>query len=411
MQRSVAVILGGGQGSRLLPLTAERSKPAVPIAGKYRLVDIPISNCINSGIRHIFVLTQFNSESLHRHIQRTYHFDPFSQGHVRILAAQQTPSSEKWFQGTADAVRQSMRYFLEEEPELVVILSGDQLYRMNFAEVIDQHRKHGADITICTKPMPRADAGALGILQVDQDHRIVKFVEKPGNTPALDALRAPMYSDERYLASMGIYVFNAAALVDALNNDKSDFGKHIIPGSIGAKKVYSYIYEGYWQDIGTIRSFWEENLALTDPIPGFNVYDATAPIFTHMRYLPASKVNGCDIKLCMLSEGCIVSGKSIYRAVVGIRSKIGEGTVIENSVIMGADYYEKEAPPAGTPPIGIGRDCLIRNAIIDKNARIGDGVHITPDGKQNHTSTPLYAVHDGVIVIPKNATIPAGTKL
>jgi glucose-1-phosphate adenylyltransferase len=409
--KEAAVILGGGQGSRLLPLTAERSKPAVPIAGKYRLVDIPISNCINSGLRHIFVLTQFNSESLHRHIQRTYHFDPFSQGFVRILAAQQTPSSEKWFQGTADAVRQSMRYFLEEGPELVVILSGDQLYNIDFNQAMKQHRERGAEITICTKPMPRGDAGSLGIMQVDSHNRIVRFVEKPGNTPVLDELRAPMYKDECFLASMGIYIFNADVLLEVLNNDKSDFGKHIIPGTIGSKKVFSYIYEGYWRDIGTIRSFWEENLALTDPIPGFNVFDAQYPIFTHMRFLPPSKVNGCDIRLCMLSEGSIISAKSMHRAVVGIRAKIGEGTVVENSVLMGADYYEKSAPPQGTPPIGIGRNCVIRNAIVDKNARIGDDVHISPDGKPNHTVTPQFAVHDGVIVIPKNAVIPSGTKL
>jgi glucose-1-phosphate adenylyltransferase len=410
--REVAVILGGGQGTRLLPLTAERSKPAVPIAGKYRLVDIPISNCINSNLRHIFVLTQFNSESLHRHIQRTYSFDPFSRGFVRILAAQQTPSSEKWFQGTADAVRQSMRYFLEEEPELVVILSGDQLYRIDFTEAIQQHREKGAEITICTKPMPRSDASSLGLLHVDGDKRITRFVEKPPpGSPVLEELRAPMYSEELFLASMGIYIFNSQVLVDVLNNDKGDFGKHIIPAAIGTHRVFSYIYEGYWRDIGTIRSFWEENLALTDPVPGFNVFDPKAPIYTHMRFLPASKINGCDIRLSLVSEGSIISAKSMHRAVVGIRAKIGEGTVIENAVLMGADYYEKTSPPPGVPPIGIGRDCVVRNAIVDKNARIGDGVHISPDGKPNHTTTPQYAIHDGVIVIPKNAIIPSGTKI
>jgi glucose-1-phosphate adenylyltransferase len=410
--REVAVILGGGQGTRLLPLTAERSKPAVPIAGKYRLVDIPISNCINSNLRHIFVLTQFNSESLHRHIQRTYSFDPFSRGFVRILAAQQTPSSEKWFQGTADAVRQSMRYFLEEEPELVVILSGDQLYRIDFTEAIQQHREKGAEITICTKPMPRSDASSLGLLHVDGDKRITRFVEKPPpGSPVLEELRAPMYSEELFLASMGIYIFNSQVLVDVLNNDKGDFGKHIIPAAIGTHRVFSYIYEGYWRDIGTIRSFWEENLALTDPVPGFNVFDPKAPIYTHMRFLPASKINGCDIRLSLVSEGSIISAKSMHRAVVGIRAKIGEGTVIENAVLMGADYYEKTSPPPGVPPIGIGRDCVVSNAIVDKNARIGDGVHISPDGKPNHTTTPQYAIHDGVIVIPKNAIIPSGTKI
>lgn len=408
--RAVSVILGGGQGSRLMPLTRDRSKPAVPIAGKYRLVDIPISNCINSGIRHIYVLTQFNSESLHRHIQRTYRFDAFSQGYVRILAAQQTPSSERWFQGTADAVRQGLRHFTEGDPDYVVVLSGDQLYRINFDEVIRQHELSGAEVTICTKPVPRGEAGSLGILQVDDAKRIVRFVEKPGNTPLLDELRAPMYRDERYLASMGIYIFNTKILAKLLDNDKTDFGKHIIPGSIATSKVFSYIYEGYWKDIGTIHSFWEENLSLTDPNPPFNFYDTRAPIYTDMRFLPPSKINCCDLNRCLLSEGCIISGHRILHSVVGIRASIGEGTVIEHSVIMGSDFYEQHSPE-GLPALGIGRDCYIRNAIVDKNARIGDGVYITPDGKPDGKTTSLYAVCEGVIVIPKNAVIPAGTRL
>ncbi len=409
--KAVAVILGGGQGSRLQPLTQERSKPAVPIAGKYRLVDIPISNCINSGIRSIYVLTQFNSESLHRHIHRTYRFDPYSQGHVRILAAQQTPGSEKWFQGTADAVRQSLRYFLEEEPDIVVILSGDQLYRMNFEDVIRQHRESGAEITICTKPVVREEAGALGIMHVDNSRRIVRFVEKPGNSPALDDLRAPMYKDERFLASMGIYIFNADVLEEALKTDKADFGKHIIPSAIGPRKVFSYIFDGYWKDIGTIHSFWEANLSLAEPQPNFNFYDPRAPIYTDMRYLPPSKINCCDLNRCLLSEGCIISGHRILHSVIGIRAAVGEGTVIEHSVIMGADYYERDGGHAGVPRMGIGRDCYIKNAIIDKNARIGDGVYISPEGKRDETFTDMYSVREGVIVIPKNAVIPSGTRL
>lgn len=404
--RAVAVILGGGQGTRLMPLTRDRSKPAVPIAGKYRLIDIPVSNCINSGIRSIYVLTQFNSESLHRHIQRTYRFDQFSQGHVRILAAQQTPSSEKWFQGTADAVRQSLRYVIEEEPDYVVILSGDQLYRMDFREVFRQHQENGAEVTICTKPVARGEAGALGIMQVDEKKRIVKFVEKPGDGAALDVLRAPLYTEERYLASMGIYVFNRDVLVELLNSDKSDFGKHIIPASISSRQVYSYIFNGYWKDIGTIPSFWETNLSLTDTVPEFSFYDPRAPIYTDMRYLPPSKINCCDLNRCLLSEGCIISGHRILHCIVGIRAIVGDGSVIEHSVIMGADFYERDTP-SDTPRVGVGRDCYIKNAIIDKNARIGDGAYLVPDGKEDVT-TDLYAIRDGVLVIAKNAVIPAG---
>ncbi len=408
--RVVSVILGGGQGSRLMPLTSERSKPAVPIASKYRLVDIPISNCINSGIRQIYVLTQFNSESLHRHIQRTYRFDTFSHGYVRILAAQQTPSSERWFQGTADAVRQSRRYFAEEDPEHVVILSGDQLYRMNFAEVIRRHVDSGADITICTKPVERRDAGALGILQVDENQRIVKFVEKPGNSPALDALRAPHFKEERYLASMGIYVFKNKVLGELLDNDKSDFGKHIIPGSIASHHVVSYVYDGYWRDIGTIRSFWETNLALTDPHPEFSFYDPRSPIYTDMRHLPPSKINCCDLNRCLLGEGSVLSGHRILHSVVGIRAVVGRGSVIEHSYIMGADYYDRETP-VGQPGLGIGRDCYIKNAIVDKNVRIGDGSYLSPEGKPENVTSDLYVIRDGIMVIPKNTVIPAGTRL
>ncbi|HMP89553.1 MAG TPA: glucose-1-phosphate adenylyltransferase [Kiritimatiellia bacterium] len=408
---AVAVILGGGQGTRLLPLTRDRSKPAVPIGGKYRLIDIPVSNCINSAIRKIYVLTQFNSESLHRHIHRTYTFDAFSKGFVRILAAQQTPSSESWFQGTADAVRQSLHFFLEDAPDYVVILSGDQLYRMNFSEVINQHIANGADVTICTKPVVRNEAFALGIMKTNDSQRIVRFVEKPGNTPLLDELKAPQYKDERYLASMGIYVFNTAVLRELLSGKEVDFGKHIIPGSINNKNVFSYIYDGYWKDIGTLNSFWEANLGLTEVVPEFSFYDPNAPIYTDMRYLPPSKINRCDLNRCLLSEGCIVSGHRLLHSVIGIRAIIGDGTVIEHSVVMGSDYYEQGSPPKGIPKLGIGRDCYIKNAIIDKNARIGDGVYLSPEGKKDGEATDIYTVQDGVIVVPKNAIIPAGTKV
>jgi glucose-1-phosphate adenylyltransferase len=409
----VGLILGGGAGSRLQPLTQERSKPAVPIAGKYRLVDIPISNCINSGIRNIFLLTQFNSVSLHQHIAATFRFDQFSGGHVHILAAEQTPDSEGWFQGTADAVRRSMRYFMDGQADLVVILSGDQLYRMDLQDVIDSHVANGADLTISTKPVVRSEAGSLGIMQADEHGRIIRFAEKPGDSETLDELRAPHYEDERFLASMGIYVFNTDVLRKLLNESTEvDFGKHIIPGAIESHKVYSYIFDDYWEDIGTIRSFWAANLALTDALPSFSFYDTSKPIYTNMRYLPPSKINQCDLTRCLLTEGCIVSGKRIDHAVIGLRALIGEGTEIEDSIIMGADDYEHGpiVHESGIP-LGIGKDCIIKQAIVDKNVRIGDEVVISPEGKPTDTITDLYWVRDGIIVIPRNTVIPSGTIL
>jgi glucose-1-phosphate adenylyltransferase len=409
----VGLILGGGAGKRLMPLTRDRSKPAVPIAGKYRLVDIPISNCINSGIRNVFLLTQYNSVSLHQHIGATYLFDQFSGGHVRILAAEQTSDSEGWFQGTADAVRRSMRYFMDDQPDIVVILSGDQLYRMDLKDVIESHIISRADLTISTKPVRRSEAGALGIMQVDESGRIMRFAEKPGDTPLLDELRAPLYDDERYLASMGIYVFNMEVLKELLSSNKeTDFGKHIIPGAIDSHKVCSHVFEDYWEDIGTIRSFWAANLALTEPLPSFSFYEMKSPVYTRMRYLPPSKINQCDLSRCLLSDGCIISGKRIDHAVVGLRALVGEGSVVEDSILMGADYYEhgRVEDPSGVP-IGIGRNCVIKQAIIDKNVRIGDGVVISPEGKPRDEVTDQYWVCDGIMVIPKNTVIPSGTVL
>jgi glucose-1-phosphate adenylyltransferase len=409
----VGLILGGGAGSRLQPLTKERAKPAVPIAGKYRLVDIPISNCINSGIRKIFLLTQYNSVSLHQHIATTFRFDQFSGGHVRILAAEQTPDSDGWFQGTADAVRRSIRYFMDDEPDVVVILSGDQLYRMDLSDVIATHLSNGADLTISTKPVVRAEAGDLGIMKTDKKGRITEFAEKPDDSSALDELRSPMYDEERFLASMGIYVFNMPVLRDLLcRNVESDFGKHIIPAAIKTHRVFSYVFDGYWEDVGTIRSFWEANLALADPLPKFSFYEMRAPIYTNMRYLPPSKINQCDVRNSLLSDGCIISGESIVHSVVGLRAKVGEGTKIEDSIIMGADYYEHGSVehPSGIP-MGIGKNCIIQQAIVDKNARIGDGVVITPDGKPEDVQSELYWIREGIIVVPKNTIIPAGTVL
>jgi glucose-1-phosphate adenylyltransferase len=406
----VGVILGGGAGTRLQPLTRDRSKPAVPVGGKYRLVDIPISNCINSDIRQIYLLTQFNSVSLHDHVQNTYQFDAFNKNFLRILAAQQTPDAETWYKGTADAVRKTFRYFLDADPDYVVILSGDQLYRTDFNEVMKHHVDNKAEVTILTKPVPRDQAGSLGIMEVNKTHRITNFVEKPGDTADLDPLRAPMYDDERYLASMGIYVFNTKVLEKLLENDHEDFGKDIIPMSIKEHDVFSYIYEGYWRDIGTIESFLDANLGLTDPDPEFTFYDARAPIYTHGRFLPPSQIANCTVERGMISEGSKLRAASIKHSIVGVRGRVGTNSVVEDSYIMGADYYEEElkdqlAP--GTPKLGIGRDCVIKRAIIDKNARIGDGVTVSPEGKPDG-ETALYTIRDGIIVIPKNAVIPDG---
>ena len=408
----VGLILGGGVGSRLQPLTRERSKPAVPIAGKFRLVDIPISNCINSGIRNIFLLTQYNSVSLHQHIATTYRFDQFSGGHVRILAAEQTPDSDVWFQGTADAVRRSIRYFEDDEPDLVVILSGDQLYRMNIQDMINTHLKNDADVTVSTKPVNSEAAASLGIMKVNNNGQVLKFVEKPSSNSALDGLEISNNSD-LYLASMGIYIFKMSVLKSLLEENKeSDFGKHIIPGSIKLKRVFSHIFNGYWEDIGTIRSFWSANLGLTEPLPKFSFYDADNLIYTRMRYLPPSKINSCELIQSLISDGCILSGKRIWRSVVGLRSVVGEGSVIEESILMGADFYQhnKESHSSGIE-LGIGENCIIKKTILDKNVRIGDGVTITPDNKPDNLDDQLYCIRDGIVIIPKNTVIPSGTNI
>ena len=408
----VGLILGGGVGSRLQPLTRERSKPAVPIAGKFRLVDIPISNCINSGIRNIFLLTQYNSVSLHQHIATTYRFDQFSGGHVRILAAEQTPDSDVWFQGTADAVRRSIRYFEDDEPDLVVILSGDQLYRMNIQDMINTHLKNDADVTVSTKPVNSEEAASLGIMKVNNNGQVLKFVEKPSSNSALDGLEISNNSN-LYLASMGIYIFKMSVLKSLLEeNEESDFGKHIIPGSIKLKRVFSHIFNGYWEDIGTIRSFWSANLGLTEPLPKFSFYDADNLIYTRMRYLPPSKINSCELIQSLISDGCILSGKRIWRSVIGLRSVVGEGSVIEESILMGADFYQhnKESHSSGIE-LGIGDNCIIKKTILDKNVRIGDGVTITPDNKPDNLDNKLYCIRDGIIIIPKNTVIPSGTNI
>lgn len=415
--------MGGGAGTRLFPLTKDRAKPAVPLAGKYRLVDIPISNSLNSGFHRIYVLTQFNSTSLHRHINASYKFDNFSKSFVEILAAQQTPEGARWYQGTADAVRQNLRYFLEGPYEFYLILSGDQLYRMDYRLLLRQHVETGADITIATTPVDRSAASSFGIMHSDANRRIFRFEEKPKEPALLDELKVPPplltelglpEDSELFQGSMGIYVFNRRILIECLNNDLDDFGKHIIPASLQTYKVMAYIFQGYWEDIGTVRAFFEANLALTDTLPPYNFFDRAAPIYTHPRFLPASKINAATIRHAIVGDGCIISDAHIERAVIGIRSIIKSGATIRNSVIMGADYYEDEAAEISEdadflPPIGIGKNSVIDRAIIDKNARIGESVVITPDGKAPNVDSTNYYIRDGVVVIPKNAMIPDGT--
>ncbi|MGA2801997.1 MAG: glucose-1-phosphate adenylyltransferase [Verrucomicrobiota bacterium] len=419
----LCVIMGGGRGKRLFPLTKERAKPAVPLAGKYRLVDIPISNCINSGFRRIYVLTQFNSTSLHRHITGTYKFDLFSSGFVEMLAAQQTLTDTSWYEGTADAVRKNLTHFLNHNFDYLLILSGDQLYRMDFRRVIAQHAETGADITVATIPVGRSEAQSLGIMQISEDGRINRFAEKPTDPAALDSLRLkPEWHSkfgvtegrESFLASMGIYVFNRSLIQDLLNNSLSDFGKNVIPEAINSRRVFSYIFQGYWEDIGTIRSFFEANLDLASELPRFNFFDMNAPIFSRPRYLPSSKINGAIIDHALLADGCIINRARLTNSIVGLRTIVGDGSELNRVITLGSDYYEpKESVDKfereGKPRIGIGTHCKIENAIIDKNARIGNNVVISPAGKPDKVDHELYYIRDGIVIIPKKAVIPHGT--
>ncbi len=416
----VAVILGGGAGSRLYPLTSTRSKPAVPIAGKYRLVDIPISNCINSNINRMFVLTQYNSASLNKHIKNTYQFSAFSSGFVDILAAEQTPDSLGWFQGTADAVRQSLKHIGNNEFEYVLILSGDQLYQMDFREMMDNHISKGADISIATIPVGDRDAPEFGILKADEQQCIRSFVEKPAKEllPNWESDTGEEMKEQgrNYLASMGIYIFNRKLLFELLQVEKkeaTDFGKEIMPSAIEKHKVVSFQYEGYWTDIGNIYSFYEANLALTMEIPPFNLFDNTKIIYSRSRMLPPMKITGTQIESSILAEGSIIHAKKIINSVIGIRTRIGKETEIISSYLMGSDYYETILEMAhslerGIPKIGIGERCFIKNAILDKDCRIGDDVKITGGLHLPDSDHALYAVKDGIVVVKKGAIIPDG---
>jgi glucose-1-phosphate adenylyltransferase len=421
--RVLSIIMGGGQGTRLFPLTRDRSKPAVPLAGKYRLVDIPISNCINSGLKRIYLLTQFNSASLHRHISQSYKFDHFSGGFVEILAAEQTYTDTSWYQGTADAVRKNRMHFLNHDFDYALILSGDQLYRMDFRAILAQHMESRADVTIATMTVGREDCRSLGIMQIDAERRITRFEEKPKDPAVQDTLRLPRewYSsleiegdDELFLASMGIYVFNRDVLMKLLENTHTDFGKHILPDAIKTHRVFSYVFQGYWEDIGTIRSFFEANLNLTTELPRFNFFDMGAPIFTRPRFLPASKINGAQIDHAVISDGCILNHCRITNSLVGVRCLVDRDSQLNRTILLGSDYFESAESillneRSGRPRIGIGINSVIENAIVDKNARIGNNCVITPNGKPENMDDPLFFIRDGIVIIPKNGIIPHGT--
>ncbi|MCH8567828.1 MAG: glucose-1-phosphate adenylyltransferase [Balneolales bacterium] len=420
MDNVLAVILGGGQGSRLYPLTRSRSKPAVPIGGKYRLVDIPISNCLNAHIRKIYVLTQFNSASLNRHIKNTYSFDAFNAGFVDVLAAEQTITSQSWFQGTADAVRQSLHHMNNHDFDYLMILSGDQLYQMDFREMLNRHKSTKAEITIATIPVNADDATGFGIMKTDDNHTIKSFVEKPSKDQ-LSEWTSEVPEEEKklgnhYLASMGIYIFNRKVLAELFEEkpEATDFGKEIIPGAIDAnRRVSSYIYNGYWTDIGTIKSFFEANLALTDSMPAFNLYDTSKMVYTRARMLPASKVSGTALERSIIAEGCIIEASRVEHSLLGIRSRVGRGTTVVDSIIMGNDYFphldEIQHRDSNKPPVGIGERCYIQNCIVDKNARIGNDVRINGGSHLQDGTYDDYCVVNGIVVVPKNAIIKDGT--
>ena len=424
--RVLSIILGGGKGTRLYPLTKERSKPAVSFGGKYRIVDIPLSNCINSGYKKIYLLTQFNSASLHLHISNSYNFDRFSGGFVEILAAEQTLEHSGWYEGTADAVRKNFIHFKSQKPTHYIILSGDQLYKMDLRAFMNEHIRSGADVTIATTAVNRHDASGFGIMKIDSDNRVKEFMEKPKPTQNIDEWKIPaeargsLPAEKEYLASMGIYIFNADTMEEVLlgeNEKYTDFGKEILPLAIGKKKINSYVFDGYWEDIGTIKSFYDANIALCEPYPTFDFFGETQPIYTHMRNLPPSKINKAEINASLTSEGCIITEAKLNKSVIGVRSIINEGTELNGVIMMGADYFdldeEKEANAAkGLPNTGIGKNCKIARTIIDKNARIGDNCKIGISGKtyEDGDHGSFYSA-DGIIVIRKGAVIPAGTEI
>ncbi|MDV3958158.1 glucose-1-phosphate adenylyltransferase [Elizabethkingia anophelis] len=412
-KKVISIVLGGGRGSRLFPLTDQRSKPAVPIAGKYRLVDIPISNCVNSGFNQIMVLTQFNSASLNQHIKNTYNFDVFSRGFVDIIAAEQSVDNDKWFQGTADAVRQSMPHLRKYDYDYILILSGDQLYQMDFREMLNFHIENKGDITIATIPVNEKDAPGFGILKSDEQNNITAFIEKPSKDIlpqwSSDVDEVSKAQGKNYLASMGIYIFTKSILAKIFDENKGDdFGKEVIPASIGNYNTLSYQYNGYWTDIGTIESFFEANMDLTQDLPQFNMF-SSSPIFTRSRILPPTKINGSYMEKVVVGDGAIIMGDRLEKCVIGNRARIGRGSVIKNTYMMGADFYQNDEINDSVPLFGVGENCYIENAIIDKNCMIGNNVRIIGGKHMPDADYESYSVRDGIIVIKKEAIIPNGT--
>jgi glucose-1-phosphate adenylyltransferase len=416
MNDVLAIILGGGQGSRLFPLTQQRSKPAVPIGGKYRLIDVPISNCLHADLRRIFVLTQFNSASLNHHVAGTYRMDPFSHGFVDIIAAEQTPDSSAWFQGTADAVRQATRHFMRYEADYYLILAGDHLYRMDYGRLLDAHVDEDADITVAALPATPYDAPGMGIFRFDRDGRIVGFEEKPNagrlaeigsSIPPANPFHSLHFDAARpFIASMGIYVFSRAVLFDLLQSTTAtDFGREVIPGALNTHRVRAYLHDGYWADVGTVESFYEANIMLTEPHAPFKFYDPRRPIYTHERFLPPSHMRSCTVRESIVAEGCFLDECSIEQSVIGIRTRISKGTHITRSVLLGADVYESEA----APPPGIGRDVSLDRVIIDKNASIGDGARLLNAAGVQQADGDGYFIRSGIIIVPKWGRIPPGT--
>jgi glucose-1-phosphate adenylyltransferase len=424
---TIALILGGGRGARLYPLTLERSKPAVGVAGKYRLIDITVSNCIHSGIRRIFVITQFLSTSLHRHLMQTYRFDAFSGGFVEILAAEQTPSRESWYQGTADAVRESLRHVVQYHADAIVILSGDHLYRMDYGPMVHHHLESGADITLAVQPVPAVEAPRMGLLRAAKNGEVVEFVEKPQDPEVIERFRAPQHlleqcgmaqpTEDRYLASMGIYVFRPSVLVECLKDpEKMDFGKEVLPSAVGRYRLHAHPFCGHWEDFGTIRSFFDAHMAMVQPNPPFALYEPGWPIFTRTRALPPARILESEIHNSLVAEGSDITGARIHDSIVGLRSVVRPGARLTRVILQGADYYAGEepldarvVPPADAPPLGIGEDSVLEEAIVDKNARIGRGVVVTPKPRGTEIEGANYWVRDGITVFPKGAVVPDGT--
>jgi glucose-1-phosphate adenylyltransferase len=418
MNDVLTVILGGGRGTRLFPLTHMRSKPAVPIGGKYRLIDIPISNCLHAGLKRIFVLTQFNSASLNRHIAQTYRLDTFSEGFVEILAAEQTPDSSHWFQGTADAVRQAARHFAGYEADHYLILAGDHLYRMDFCDLVESHIENRSDITIAAQPVSRDDATQMGIFSFDQEGRITAFEEKP-NAERLAEMRSSVpggsarsgVTPERpFVASMGIYVFSREVLFESLQEPGVDFGRELIPRALGSCSVHPYIFRGYWADVGTIQSFYDANVQLTKPTAPFNFFHPRFPIYTHPRFLPGSRIYGARIDNSILAEGCFLDRCAVSDSVVGIRSHVAQGASVTRSVLLGADSYDEEEA-ADLLPLGVGTNAVLDRVIVDKNARIGEGVRLVNEAGVDHADGDGYYIRNGIIIVPKGAVVPSGTSV